>query len=210
MKLKDIVPYCLDYAQRPGNSWYDMKYYWVIKGLTYEINSLQAHTSSNFLEHNYDPYIKFSHERYTDNFIVLNRYKRHDFNKSATYDKHDAKDDCLTLNLDNEITIFDRFIMVHKTHEQTTDSENDLFFKTNYFIAHGHDFSSQMYNIGLYGGGIATNLRVLFKDLINPPVPPKPAESTLDEKVDDLIDELMKDSRTMAIKKLKRMLNERL
>jgi hypothetical protein len=33
---------------------------------------------------------------------------------------------------------------------------------------------------------------------------------TLDEKLDDLIDELMKNSRTMAVKKLKRMLNERL
>jgi hypothetical protein len=33
---------------------------------------------------------------------------------------------------------------------------------------------------------------------------------TLEQKVDSLIDELMKDSRTMAIKKLKRMLNERL
>ena len=39
---------------------------------------------------------------------------------------------------------------------------------------------------------------------------PKPAELTLDEKLDDLIDELMKNSRTTAVKKLKRMLNDRL
>lgn len=35
-----------------------------------------------------------------------------------------------------------------------------------------------------------------------PSVPPKPAELTLDEKVDDLIDELMKDNRVKAIKRL--------
>jgi hypothetical protein len=53
-------------------------------------------------------------------------------------------------------------------------------------------------------------LRGLFKDLINPPVTPKPAELGLDDKLDNLVEDIMKDSRTMAIKKLKRMLNERL
>jgi hypothetical protein len=57
---------------------------------------------------------------------------------------------------------------------------------------------------------MATNLRTVFKDLISPPIQTKPEQLTLDEKVDDLIEELMKDSRTTAIKKLKRMLNERL
>ncbi|NBU33556.1 hypothetical protein EBS40_02915 [bacterium] len=175
MKLKDIVPYCLDYAKRPGSGWYDMKYYWVIKGLTYQMHSLLP-----------------------DNLIILNRLSKSN------------KDDSLTLNLNNEITIFDKFIMVHKTDNQTTDSENDLFFKTNYYIANGHDFSAQMYNLALYNDGIITNLRAIFKDLIEPPVPPQPAELTLDEKVDNLIDDLMKDSKTMAIKKLKRMLNERI
>jgi hypothetical protein len=212
MKLKDIVPYCLDYAQKPGGSFYEIKYYWIIKNLTYQIQSFQTYAPTNLLDHDYyyHPYTKFSNEQNCDSFITLSRYKKYNFSDPLTYDKHDEKNDCLTLNLNNEITIFDKFIMVHKTDKHTTDSENDLFFKTNYFIAHGHDFSAQMYNIGLYGGGMATNLRGLFKDLINPPVPSKPAELTLDEKVDDLIDELMKDSRTMAIKKLKRMLNERL
>ncbi len=216
MKLKDMVPYCLDYAKTPGSSWYDIKYYWVIKNLTYEIQSFQTYAPTNLLDHDYyhhyyNPYTKFSHEQNCDSFITLSRYKKHNFSDPLTYDKHDAKNDCLTLNLNNEITIFDKFIMVHKTDETvTTDSENDLFFKTNYFIANGHDFSAQMYNIGLYGGGMATNLRTLFKDLINPPVPSEPAELTLEKKVDDLIDELMRDNRTMTIKKLKRMLNERL
>jgi hypothetical protein len=166
------------------------------------IQSFQTYSPANLLDHDYyDPYIKFSHEQNTDNFITL---------KHCSGIKDDSKNNLLTLNLNNEITIFDKFIMVHKTDKNTTDSENDLFFKTNYFIANGHSFSAQMYNIGLYDGGIVTNLRDIFRDLINPPVPPKPAELTLDERVDVLIDELMKDSRTMAIKKLKRMLNERL
>ncbi|NDC73191.1 MAG: hypothetical protein EBZ62_07040, partial [Sphingobacteriia bacterium] len=138
------------------------------------------------------------HSLLPDNLIILNRLSKSN------------KDDSLTLNLNNEITIFDKFIMVHKTDNQTTDSENDLFFKTNYYIANGHDFSAQMYNLALYNDGIITNLRAIFKDLIEPPVPPQPAELTLDEKVDNLIDDLMKDSKTMAIKKLKRMLNERI
>ena len=54
------------------------------------------------------------------------------------------------------------------------------------------------------------NLRILLKDLIDPPVLSKPAKLTLEEKVDDLINDLMKDSKTIAIEKLKRMLNERL
>lgn len=199
MKLKDIVPYCLNFAQKPSGGFYDHKYYWVINGCTYIIQSFQTYS----LDHDYDtPYIKFSHEQNSDSFITL---------KHCTGIKDDAKNDVLTLNLNNEITIFDKFIMVHKTDKHTTDSEHDLFFKTNYFIANGHGFSAQMYNIGLYDGGIVTNLREeIFRGLINPPVSPKPAELTLDERVDVLIDELMKDSRTMAIKKLKRMLNERL
>jgi hypothetical protein len=198
MKLKDIIPYCLDYAKRPGNGFYDVKYYWAIKGLTYQIHGLQRYNAASFLEYNYDPYIKFDHEQHYDDFIILNRLSKSN------------KDDSLTLNLNNEITIFDKFIMVHKTDNQTTDSENDLFFKTNYYIANGHGFSAQMYNLALYNDGIITNLRAIFKDLIEPIVLPQPAELTLDEKVDDLIDDLMKDSKTMAVKKLKRMLNDRL
>lgn len=212
MKLKDILPYCLDYGPKPDGSFYDMKYYWVIKNLTYEIQSFETYAPANLLDSDcyYKPYTKFGHEQNCDSFIALSRYKKYNFSDQSIYDKYDAKNDYLTLNLNNEITIFDKFIMVHKTDNNTTDSENDLFFKTNYFIAHGHDFSAQMYNIGLYDGGMATNLRSLFKDLINPPVQPKPVDLSLDDKLDNLVEDIMKDSRTMAIKKLKRMLNERL
>jgi len=215
MRLKDIIPYCLNFAQKPGSDFYDIKYRWVINDRIYSIQSFQTYGPSNLLDYGhhyyYDSDIKFSHEQHTDSFVTLNRYKKSDFiNHPLTYDKHDAKNDILTLNLNNEITIFDKFIMVHKTDKHTTDSEHDLFFKNNYFITNCDSFSAQMYNIGLYDNGMITNLRSIFTDLINPPVPPKPAELTLDERVDDLIDELMKDSRTMAIKKLKRMLNERL
>lgn len=210
MKLKDIVPYCLDFAQKPGGNFYDIKYQWVIKGCTYSIQSFQTYSPANILDHDYydhQPYLKFNHEQNSDSFITLKR---------CAGIKDDPKNNLLTLNLNNEITIFDKFIMVHKTDKNTTDSEHDLFFKTNYFIANGHSFSAEIYNIGLYydgdydGGGMKNNLRTVFKDLIDPPVSSKPAELTLDEKVDAIIYELMKDSKTMAIKKLKRMLNERL
>lgn len=212
MKLKDIVPYCLNYAKKPGNGTYEPKYYWVIDGLTYTIDSLQAYSAANFLEHNYDPYHKINYSGY-DSLINLSRYNF--VNPHETQNKYDDRKNYLTLNLNNEITIYNNFIMVHKTENETTDSESYIFCKTNYYIANGHSASAAQYNIGLFHtdpvcGGMATNLRTLFKDLIDPPVQPKPAKLTLDEQIDNLIDEIETDARTMAIKKLKRMLNERL
>ena len=196
MKLKDILPYCLDYPKKPGNSTYEVKYYWIVNGLTYTIDSFESYSPSEIF----------------DEHIHLSRYNF--CNHDEIQKKYDPDNNYLSLNLYNEITIFDKFIMVHKTRGQTTESESKLFFKTHYYVANGHDFSSDCYTLGLYHtdplGGMATNLRTVFKDLIDQPVLPKPAELTLDERVDGLIDELMKDSRTMAIKKLKRMLNERL
>ena len=198
MKLKDIVPYCLDFSRKPKpfSTSFDPLYFWVIGGLTYTIDSFESYSPSEIF----------------DEHIHLSRYNF--CNHDEIQKKYDPDNNYLSLNLYNEITIFDKFIMVHKTRGQTTESESKLFFKTHYYVANGHDFSSDCYTLGLYHtdplGGMATNLRTVFKDLIDQPVLPKPAELTLDERVDGLIDELMKDSRTMAIKKLKRMLNERL
>lgn len=208
MKLKDIVPYCLDYAKKPSRDTYEVKYYWIVNGLTYTIDSLET-LGSDFTDGLFNYQLHFD----SVNYIHLSRY---DFvNPNETQRKYDPKDNYLTLNLNNEITIHNNFIMVHKTENETTDSETDIFFKTNYYIANGHSASAQQYNIGLFHtdplcGGMENNLRLLFKDAISLSVPPKPTELTLDEKVDDLINELMKDSRTMAIKELRRMLNERL
>lgn len=210
MKLKDIIPYCLDYPKNPGGS-YTTKYFWVIGGFTYTIDSLQSYASTDYPLSD-DIYTKFNYQKHYNNYIELSRYNF--CNHDEIQKKYDPDNNYLSLNLDNEITIFDKFIMVHKTESETTESEGKLFFKTHYYVANGHDFSSDCYTLGLYHtdalGGMATNLRTIFKDLIVPPVQPKPVELTLDEKVDDLITDLMKDSRTMAIKKLKRMLNERL
>ena len=212
MKLKDILPYCINYGIKPGCGYSscEVKYYWVINGSTYIIDSLQTHHP----DYQYDGI--FDHKLHFDavNYIYLSRYKFY-----THQDKNDAKYDYLTLNLDNEITIFDKFIMVHKTHSETTDSEMNLFFNTHYFIANGHDCSAQMYNIGLYHsdavGGMATNLRLLFKDLISLSAITKKPEAfvddrTIDQKLDDIVEELVDQSKTKAIKKLKRMLNERL
>lgn len=205
MKLKDIVPYCLQIK----NGKDELKYYWMINGLNYSIDSLQSYSASDFLEHNYDPYHKINFGHY-DNFINLSRYCF--TNPHETKSDYDPEDNYLTLNLNNEITIFDKFILVHKTQNETTKDESKVFCKQNYYIANGHSASIQNYTIGLFHadpvlGGMATNLRTVFKDLI---VPPKPANLTLDEKVDDLINELMKENKVKAIKKLKRMLNERI
>lgn len=207
MKLKDIVPYCLEYAKKPGNGIYEVKYYWIINGLTYTIDSLET-KGSDFTDG------LFNYEQHFDsvNYIHLSRYNF--VNANETQRKYDPKYNYLVLSLDNEITIFDKFIMVHKIRPETTEDEANILCKQNYYIANGHSASIQNYTIGLFHPithCMMVDLRTtIFKDLISPPVPPKPAESTLDEKVDDLIDELMKDSKTMAIKKLKRMLNERL
>ena len=208
MKLKDIVPYCLEYYAKPGNGIYDQKYYWVLNGLTYQIDKVETYCSSASWNDGYQHYYSPLKDSYI-NILHLSRYR--DFDKqSYTNDKNNE----LTVNLDNEITIFDNFIIVHKT-SGSTDYDGELFHTHDWWINANTRCHTQYYVLGLMRqngtvGCLMNNLRTVFKNLIIPPVPPKPAELTLDEKVDDLIDELMKDSRTMAIKKLKRMLNERL
>jgi hypothetical protein len=208
MKLKDIVPYCLDSFK------YSSKYYWVINGLTYTIDSLERYSPVQSLQDHYDdPYPSlFRNDNEVCDYISLSRYSF--INPNETKKSYDSEDNYLSLNLNHEITIFKNFIMVHKTDHTTNNDENNIFERMNYFVANGHECNAHHYTIGLFAtdplGGIATNLRDLFKDLINPPVQPKPADLTLDEKLDDLIDELMKNSRTTAVKKLKRMLNDRL
>lgn len=196
MKLKDILPYCLDFSKKPFSTSFNPLYFWVLRGFTYTIDSFESYCPPEVF----------------DEQIHLSRYNF--CNHDEIQKKYDPDNNYLSLNLYNEITIFDKFIMVHKTRGQTTKSESKLFFKTHYNVANGHDYSSECYTLGLYNtdalGGMATDLRTVFKDLIDRPVQPKPAELTLDEKLDDLVDEIMKDNREKAIKKLKRMLNERL
>jgi hypothetical protein len=190
MKLKDTLPYCL----KPFSASFNPLYFWVIGGFTYSIDSLESYCPPDV----FDEHIHLSRYNFCNHDDIQKKYN---------------PDNNLTLNLNNEITIFDKFILVHKTRNQTTNSESKLFYKTHYYVANEHDFSSDSYAIGLYHtdalGGMATNLRTVFKDLIDQPVQPKSAELTLDEKLDDLVDEIMKDSRSIAIKELKRMLNER-
>jgi hypothetical protein len=176
MKLKDIVPYCLQIKNGQPHS---SEYYWIINGINYAFDSLQLDIV-NFINLIANP----------------NGY------------------DYLMLNLNNEITIFDKFILVHKTQNETTNNESRVFHRQNYPIAYGQPHSAECYTIGLFHtttNCMMVDLRTtIFKDLISPPVQSKPADLTLDERVDGLIDELMRQSKTMVIKKLKRMLNERL
>ena len=195
MKLKDILPYCLDSSKKPFTTSFNPLYFWVIGGFTYNIDSFESYCPPEV----FDEHIHLSRYNFCNHDDIQKKYN---------------PDNNLTLNLNNEITIFDKFILVHKTRGQTTNSESKLFYKTHYYVANGHDFSSDSYAIGLYHtdalGGMATDLRTVFKDLIDRPVQPKPAELTLDQRIDDLIDEIEMDARRIAIKKLKRMLNERL
>lgn len=208
MKLKDIVPYCLEYAQKPGNRFFEIKYYWVINGLTYTIDSLQTYSP--------DP-LESYHYNLTDNgvgnYVKLSRYNF--VNHNDIQKKYNPDNNYLTLNLDNEITIFNKFILVHKTESAYTNDESRLFVEKNHYsVIHDYNQYARHYSVGLLHPVTRLpmfDLRTtVFKDLIVPPVPPKPAEFTLDEKIDDLINELIQDNRVKAIKRLKRMLNERL
>jgi hypothetical protein len=208
MKLKDIVPYCLQLQSENGRE--ELKYYWIINGLTYGIDSLQSYN----LGHVHGDIFNCKSHLEAVNFINLSRYSFTNPNETK------SEYDYLMLNLNNEITIFDKFIMVHKTQNEVTDCERKIFVRQNecpYYLAEDYYTIALFYTNPKYKdeyiqllGGMETNLREIFKDLISQPVQSKPAELTLDEKVDDLVNELMKDSKSMAIKKLKRMLNERL
>lgn len=208
MKLKDIVSHCLEYAKKPGNGIYDQKYYWVLNGLTYQIDKVETYCSSASWNDGYQYYYSPVKDSYT-NILHLSRYRNFD-KQSYTNDKNNE----LTVNLDNEITIFDNFIIVHKT-SSSTNYDVKLFHTHDYWIDANTRCHTQYYVLGLMSqsgtmGCLMNNLRTVFKDLIDPPVLSKPAQPTLDEKVDDLINELMKDNKVKAIKQLKRMLNERL
>jgi len=205
MKLKDIVPYCLQIKKDRD----ELKYYWIINGLTYAIDSLQSYNP----DHVYGDIFDCKYHLEVVNFINLSRYCLTN-PCFETKNKYDPEDNYLMLNLNNEITIFDKFILVHKTQNETTENESKVFHRQNYYIANGHSASAESYTIGLFHtttNCMMVDLRTtVFKNLISLPIQPKPAELSLDDKLDNLVEDIMKHSKTMAIKKLKRMLNERL
>lgn len=206
MQLKDIVTSCLEYK----DAQYDQKYYWVLNGLTYQIDKVETYCSSQSFCDGYETYYSPAKDSFT-NILHLSKYEKF---VNEDDKKIDLRDNYIKVNLDNEITIFDNFIIVHKTNS-STDYDCRLFYQHNYRIDENTLCHTEYYVLGLRRKDgdrsyMAGNLRTVFKHLIDPPVPPKPADLTLDERVDLLIDELMKDSRTNAIKKLKRMLNDRL
>ena len=193
MKLKDIVPHCL----KIKNGSYDQKYYWMIEGCNYQINKIERYYEDSYIQ----DYYKYTSivEPYLNDVVHLSEF--HNPNNN------------LTLNLDHEITIFDRFIIVHMTNNMLYD-DMKVFRIQDLSIDKNTRCQTEYYVLGLFNssGHTEKNLRIVFRDLIypQPVVSSEPAELTLDEKIDNLIDELEKDARTMAIKKLKRMLNERL
>lgn len=202
MKLKDIAEYCLHYTSYgdpcKGNFGQTQRYYWSIDGRAYAIMELQT-------------YGDYSDDTSFTNLIHLCRYKH--WNSTEKDDDIYRK---ICLNLDHDVTIFNDFILVNAT-VPPTDDEHKLFHRTDYDSIDGYNqyqpYYSQYYVLNLVHpttGLFMKNLRILLKDLIDPPVQPKPAELTLDQKLDGLVEDIMKDSRSMAIKKLKRMLNERL
>ena len=194
MKLKDIAKYCLHYTSYlcEGNLAQTQRHYWCINGGTYAIKEVET-------------YGDYSNNTDFTNIIHLTKYSHWNIQDNNLLDR-------ISLNLDNEITIFDKFIIVHKTNNNT-DIDHGLFRTNDYYSNKQNRYTSDYYLLALVHpitGLQMVNLRSIFKDLISPPVQSKPVELTLDEKVDDLIDELMKDNKVKAIKKLKRMLNERL
>lgn len=194
MKLKDIVEYCLHDTSYlcEGNLTQKQRYYWCINGGTYAISEVET-------------YGNYCNNTGLTNILHLTKYNHWNIKDNNTIDR-------ISLNLDNEITILDKFIIVHKTNNNT-DIDNGLFKTNDYYSNKKIWYTSDYYLLGMVHPITAlqmVDLRSIFKDVIAPPVQPKPAELTLDEKVDDLINELMKENKVKAIKKLKRMLNERL
>lgn len=193
MKLKDIAAYCLHYTSYlcEGNLAQTQRYYWCINGGTYAISEAET-------------YGDYSQNKGLTNILHLTEYNHWNI-------KHNNAVDRISVNIDNEVTIFDKFIIVHKTN-YNTDVDGGLF-RTNDYFNKQNRYTSDYYLLGMVHpitGLQMGDLRSIFKDVITLPVQPKPAKLTLEQKVDDLIDELMKDSKAMAIKQLKRMLNERL
>jgi len=194
MKLKDIAAHCLHYTSYlcEGNLAQKQRYYWCINGGTYAISEVQT-------------YGDYSNNTDITNIIHLTKYNHWNIKDNNIIDK-------ISLNLDNEITILNKFIIVHKTN-YNTDVDSGLF-RTNDFYSNKQNFyTSDYYLLGMVHpitGLQVVGLRSIFKDLIDPPVSSKLANLTLEQKVDNLIDELMKENKVKAIKRLKRMLNERL
>lgn len=194
MKLKDIAAYFLHYTSYlcEGNLAQKQRYYWCINGGTYAISEAET-------------YRDYSSNTGLTNIIHLTEYNHWNIKDNNAVDR-------ISLNLDNEITILDKFIIVHKTNDNT-DVDSGLFRTTDYYSNKQNRYTSDYYLLGIVcptTGLQMVNLRSIFKDLIDPPVLSKPPKLTLEQKVDDLIDELMQDRRIIAIEKLKRILNERL
>lgn len=195
MKLKDIAKYCLNYTSAGSPK---QRYYWSIKGRTYSISKIQTYGD------------------YSDNTSFTNLVHLRRYNTGNVKDRPDTDLSKISLNLDNPVLILDNFIVVHQTMP-ITDDEYQLFGRVTYDSIDGYNQYQphfiRYYTINLVHpttGLFMTNLRSLCKDLIDPPAKLKQVERTVEEKIDDLINDLMKDSKTMAIEKLKSMLNERL
>ena len=194
MKLKDIAAHCLHYTSYlcEGNLTQKQRYYWLINGGTYAMSEVQT-------------YGDYTSNTSLTNIVHLTKYNHWNIKDNNIIDK-------ISLNLDNEITILDKFIIVHKTNNNT-DVDSGLFRTNDYYSNKQNRYISDYYLLGMVHpitGLQMVDLRSIFKDLIDPPVSSKPAKLTLDEKIDNLIEEIEQGARTMAIKKLKRMLNERL
>ena len=188
MKLKDIAQWTINYGKTILGKTYAYDINWVIGGNLYMLQNISYYNNGS---------IAYTHA-----------------NLGAV--DISAHPTGLDLSLDDDILISENFILV-QSNSCLYDATR-IVQKQNFFL-YKNDFTPTMvgdmrwYTIALYNTKerrFEHNLRSKFDYLINPPVPPKPAELTLDEKVDDLIDELMKDNKVKAIKQLKRMLNERL
>lgn len=196
MKLKDIALWTINADKMMINGCNRSKIDWIIHGQRYYLKSVSYHT--DWLDTPMSFTIPLPK---TSASIVLESHN----------DQEELRE--ITLNLNNDILIDDNFVLVQHTNELY--DENKLWNHTNYLISQNNIGKMCWYTIGLYDAQanmILDKLRVKLDYIINPsqPEPIIEPEKTLEDKIDELVDEFTSIARKKAIRKLKRILNERL
>jgi hypothetical protein len=202
MKLRDIALWTTQQPKTYAGSKVFYNINWVIKGNKYMLETVSAYT--DWID------TPLGNKIYAPTTYCTAYLSAVDISASPTG---------LNLSLDNDILIGYDYILVQSNSDLY--DEHRITEKQNFFIYKDDFTETQIGNMRWYTLALfntkerrfENHLRDTFDYLINPQ-PPKVGtisqEKTLEEKIDEVIDELTTIQRRKAIKKLKRMLDERL
>ena len=70
MKLKDILPYCLDSSKKPFTTSFNPLYFWVIGGFTYNIDSFESYCPPEV----FDEHIHLSRYNFCNHDDIQKKY----------------------------------------------------------------------------------------------------------------------------------------